>query len=76
MLGFKKENGFPMTILIETDNYEDVMEDNELWKGYESIVTDENGELVAKFTHGSLRDRMHWVLGFFEGLKYNTNEKK
>jgi len=70
MLGFLKENGFPMTLLVETGDHEEVMEDNETWKGYESIVTDENGNEVARFFHNDLRSRVHWINGFYEGLKY------
>jgi hypothetical protein len=70
MLGFKKEHGFPMTLLIETGDHEEVMEDNETWKGYESIVTDEDGNEISRFFHSSLRQRHIWIEGFYEGLKY------
>lgn len=70
MLGFKKENGFPMTIKIETSDYEEVMEDNEVWKGYESIVTDEDGNEIDRFTHKDLFSRFMWVNGFFSGIKH------
>ena len=40
MLSFLKENGFPMTIHIETLEYNNSIED---YKGYMSIVTDDSG---------------------------------
>jgi len=72
MLKYLKENGFPMTISIDTEVYEEVMEDNETWKGYESIVTDKDQNIVGRFHHSVFRDRVMWVKGFFAALTLNT----
>lgn len=69
MLVFKKENGFPMTIMIETGDHESVHDDGEIWKGYESIVTDENQNIISRFVHSDFRARVHWAKGFFSGIK-------
>lgn len=74
MLGFLKENGFPMTLYVETGDHEEVLDDDSVWKGYESIVTNENNKEVARFFHNTLFSRYHWINGFFEGLKHNINE--
>lgn len=72
MILYKKENGFPMNLKIETLEHEEIMEDNEVWRGFKSIVIDEKGKEIANFTHGNYRDRIHWVNGFMEGLKYEN----
>jgi hypothetical protein len=69
MLVFKKENGFPMTIMIETGDHESVHDDREVWRGYESIVTDENQNIISRFLHSDFRARVHWAKGFFSGIK-------
>ena len=70
MLVYKKENGFPMTLMIETGDHHEVLEDGDEWKGYESLVSDEEQNLIARFKHNNLRDRVTWVKGFFRGLQY------
>jgi len=70
MVSFLKENGFPMTIHIETLEFEDQKEG---FKGYESTFIDGNNNLIYKFHHNDLRARIHWTNGFFCALrKYNT----
>ena len=66
MLSYLKENGFPMTIHFETSDFEDPKEG---YKGYESIVTDENGNEIGRFTHSVFHDRAYWANGFFTALK-------
>ena len=66
MLSFLKENGFPMTIHIETSEYNNSIED---YKGYMSIVTDESGNVIDEFTHREYRGRVYWAGGFFKGLE-------
>jgi hypothetical protein len=66
MVSFLKENGFPMTIHIETSDYEDLQEP---FKGYQSTLTDDNGVELAKFRHTELRARIHFVNGFFTALR-------
>jgi hypothetical protein len=65
MLSFLKENGFPMTIHFETSRFEDLKEG---YKGYESVVTDENGKELGRFTHKVYHDRAYWANGFFTAL--------
>jgi hypothetical protein len=72
MLTYKKENGFPMSISIETADYIETAGIGELWEGYESIVTDEDCNIIDRFTHSTLRGRLIWVAGFFAALKINN----
>ena len=72
MLIFSKENGYPMTIIFETNPYEEVMEDNEVWKGYESIISDEDCNIIAKFIHKEMFDRVTWSRGFFAAITLNN----
>ena len=74
MLIFTKENGYPMTIKFETFPHEEVMEDNEIWKGFETIVTDKDCNIVGRFHHGQYRDRVTWAHGFFAALEMNDPE--
>lgn len=67
MLSFLKENGFPMTIHIETSDFEDSKEG---FKGYESIVTDTDGKELGRFTHKEYHDRAYWANGFFTALQW------
>lgn len=69
MLSYLKENGFPMTIHIETSDFEDRKEG---FKGYISIVTDDDGNEVDRFTHKEYRGRVHWANGFFKGLELKS----
>jgi hypothetical protein len=67
MVRFLEENGFPMTVNIDTDfNYEDPKNE---FKGYYSTFTDAAGNVLGKFAHTDLRARIHWVNGFFTALK-------
>jgi len=63
---FKEENGFPKDIIIETTEYEDFESE---FKGYKSFFKDKNGKLIAEFCHNDLRARIHWVNGYFTGLR-------
>lgn len=69
MIVYKKENGFPISITVETTDYED--KENE-WKGYESTIFNENDGVIDKIYHDDLRERVAWVNGFFKGLTYET----
>jgi hypothetical protein len=62
MIKFLKENGYPMTLLVETTECED--KENE-FKGYLTTIDDDQGKEIAKFTHTELRTRIQWVDGFF-----------
>lgn len=65
MIKFLKENGFPMTLILETTSYSDSNGES----GYLTTVTDENEVEVGEFRHIELRDRIHWVDGFFTALR-------
>jgi hypothetical protein len=67
MVRFLEENGFPMTLILDTDfNYYDPKTE---FKGYYTKVTDAAGNIVGEFAHKDLRGRIHWVNGFFTALK-------
>lgn len=70
MIKFLKENGFPMTVIVKTQNdYEDPKNE---FRGYYSTMTDENGNVLGEFCHSDLRARIHWVNGFFTALRLNN----
>jgi hypothetical protein len=72
MVRFLKENGFPMTLILDTDfEYED--KENE-FKGHYTIITDDKGNIVGQFAHTDLRARIHWVNGFFTALRMQNKE--
>lgn len=66
IVSFLKENGFPATIHIETQDLEDVTKN---FKGYHSVITDETGKQLAQFCHTDLRARIHWANGYFTALR-------
>ncbi len=70
MLIYKKENGFPVSISLATLEAEDSKEG---WKGFETIVTSEDNQEIARFFHNHYRSRVHWVNGFFKGLTYKED---
>jgi hypothetical protein len=70
MLAYLKENGFPMSIWIESSDYKS--EDG--WKGYLSIVTDENGKEIDRIYHNEYHARANWAQGFFTALKMKQSE--
>lgn len=93
MLVYLKENGFPMSIWIETMSVENHCKncnklgseycaqsceerEKEQWEGYESVVTDEDDNIIAEITHDSLRGRVMWAEGFFKGLKMQQIKDK
>lgn len=69
MITYKKENGFPIDVTVETFKHQEVMEDDEIWEGYKSVVLDSKGKEIANFAHGAFRDRLHWVDGFMKGIQ-------
>jgi hypothetical protein len=66
MVRFLKENGFPVTIIIETEDFKDKVEG---FEGYHSIIKDEEGKVITQFAHKDLRARIHWANGYFTALK-------
>jgi hypothetical protein len=65
MLSFLKENGYPVSLFIETTDYEE-----EDFRGYRSVVSDEHNIIIAEFFHSKLFDRNLWADGFFAGKNY------
>jgi hypothetical protein len=67
MVRFLEENGFPMTLILDTefDYYDPKTE----FKGHYTKVLDAAGSVVGEFAHKDLRGRIHWVNGFFTALK-------
>lgn len=71
---YHKEDGYPMSISIETMSVEHTDDDTCL---YDSIVVDlETDKVIANFCHDSLLGRRKWAEGFFEGLKHNKEVVK
>lgn len=74
MVRFLKENGFPMTIILETEfDYVDTVND---FKGHYTRIKDENGVVISEFEHEDLRARIHWVNGFFTALRMERQMKE
>jgi hypothetical protein len=64
---FTKEDGYPMSISIETMSVDKMDDDTCL---YESIVMDlETNKVIYEFCHDSLLGRRKWAEGFFAGFK-------
>jgi len=72
MVTYKKENGFPLDLVLNTKKYSEILEDDETWTGWETEVLNEDNKVIVSFTHKDYRDRIHWVNGFFSGLKYKN----
>jgi hypothetical protein len=71
MIHFLKENGFPMSLFVETDSeYVNDEGDNCL----KTTITDENGKLIWEFEHKDLRARIHWVSGFYTALRMQNKK--
>jgi len=70
MVSFLQENGFPMTIHIDTSDYEDPKEG---FKGYKSVFTDDSGNVIKEFSHTDLRARIHFINGFYTAMRRETN---
>lgn len=66
MVSFLEENGYPMTVHVETK--EDVSPENGVGI-YESKITDDAGNVLKTFSHSDLRARIHFVDGFFTALR-------
>jgi hypothetical protein len=71
MIKFLKENGFPMTLILDTVEYND--KENE-FNGFLTIINDDQENEIIKFTHTDLRARIHWVEGFFTAYKMFKKE--
>jgi len=71
---YHKDDGYPMSISIETMSVEHTDDDTCL---YASIAMDmETNKVIADFCHDSLLGRRKWAEGFFAGLKIkNTKDK-
>jgi hypothetical protein len=71
MVHFLQENGFPMTLHLDT-NFEFEDKENE-FKGHYTTITDDAGNVVGEFAHTDLRARIHWVNGFYTALRREKN---
>jgi len=71
MIKFLKEHGNPITIFVNSTKFEEV---NKEFKGFETIITNENNVVLSKFVHKNLHDRIYYVRGFFCALRMQ-NEK-
>jgi hypothetical protein len=69
---YHKDDGYPMSISIETMSVEHLDDDTCV---YSSIVMDmETNKVIAEFCHDSLLGRRKWAEGFFAGLKMSKVE--
>jgi len=69
---YTKEDGYPMSISIETMSVEHTDDDTCL---YSSIAMDvETNKVIADFCHDSLLGRRKWAEGFFAGIKVSKEE--
>lgn len=75
MIVYRKESGYPINCKIKTSKYEEILEDNDIWKGYKSVIIDENNEEISSFLHSTLSSRVLWANGFMEGIKYENSRK-
>jgi hypothetical protein len=76
MLAFLKENGFPIDLIIETEEYEDKEEHGAHWKGFKSSVylDREKTKLLKEFYHDKWRDRVHFADGVFTILRHENKK--
>lgn len=73
---FKKINGYPVDLLIETEENNEACEDGTPFKGFKSkFFLGEEKKLIKEFYHTNWRDRLHFVDGFFTALKLNENKE-
>jgi len=73
---FKKENGFPVDLLIETEDYEENDPKEGHWKGFKSkFYLGKEKKLIKEFYHSDYRARVHFANGFFTALRLNENKE-
>ena len=71
---YHKDDGYPMSISIETMSVDKMDDDTCL---YDSIVMDmDTNKVIAEFCHDSLLGRRKWAEGFFAGLKIKESREK
>jgi len=74
---FKKENGFPVDLLIETEEYEEDDPKEGPFKGFKSkFFLGEEKKLIKEFYHTDRRARINWADGYFTALRLNENKKE
>jgi len=77
MILFKKENGFPEDLTIETERVEeDLGKEDGVFKGYKSRMFNGKGKLIKEFYHTDLRARVHWADGYFTALRKKWDWRK
>ena len=67
MIIYKKENGFPVDMKIDTDKIKPTSE-NSHCKYHSKFIID--NKIVYEFSHINLRARSKWADGFFNGIKF------
>jgi hypothetical protein len=77
MVRFLKENGFPIDLIIETEEYEENDPKEGHWKGFKSKVYLDRDctKLLKEFYHDNWRDRTHFADGVFSILRHNENKE-
>jgi hypothetical protein len=78
MIEFKKENGFPCDLCIETEECETNDPKEGHWKGFKSKVylDREKTKLLKEFYHKEWRSRVHFADGVFTILRHFLNEDR
>jgi hypothetical protein len=73
---FKKINGFPVDLLIETKEVDELDSMGDHFKGFKSnFFLGEEKKLIKEFYHKEYRARIHWADGYFTALRLNENAK-
>ena len=69
---YTKDDGYPMSISIETMSIDHT--DDDTWVYSSIVMNTETNKVIAEFCHDSLLGRRKWVEGFFAGLKVSKEE--
>lgn len=69
-VSFKKENGFPVDLFIETEEVNEKDHDGTPFKGFKSkFFLGEEKKLIKEFYHTDHRARISWADGYFTAIK-------
>lgn len=67
---FQKINGFPVDLLIETEDVDEKDPDGTPFKGFLSkFYLGKEKKLIKEFYHTDRRARINWADGFFTALR-------
>lgn len=75
MVAFLKENGYPISIYMETVPKVEEVDGDEI-RGYETSVIDEEGTLISIFFHTEFDGKKLWAKGFFDNFEYQNKLKE